>query len=132
MKTLLKTIAILCLLFSMTNLGYADNDSIPPTPVNPIGNKIEIPINKRKLQRTLFEPVQAYYYVNDCNIELVFNENVGSINVCVSDSNGAIIYTMQHDTSVENGCDIFIPCISDCYYIDINGENYIGTGHICI
>lgn len=108
-------------------------DTVPTTPIGPIdGGKIEIPFKKFDYNRSLNEPIRGYYYITDHVAEIEFNENIGIITISVTNSNGSIIYRMQHDTSTECGCDIFIPFVSDCYYIDITGNNYTGTGYICI
>ena len=115
------------------NGSGSGTDTVPTAPTNPIdGGKIEIPFKKFDYNRSLNEPIRAYYYIVDHVAEIEFNENIGIITVSVTDSKGGIIYRMQHDTSSESGCDIFIPSVSDCYYIDITGNNYMGTGYICI
>ena len=114
------------------NGNSSGTDTVPTTPTGPIGDIIDIPIKGIEHKRSINEPIRGYYYITDHVAEIEFNENIGIITISVTNSNGGIIYRMQHDTSAECGCDIFIPFVSDCYYIDITGNNYTGTGYICI
>ena len=119
------------LMFSST--AFADgNDTIPPTPIDPSDGKIDIPIKKIKLHRSLTEPIEAYYYIGEYTIEMEFNDNVGAISVVVINSAGEVIYNYVHDTSVECGNSIFLPPAHDCYVIAISGQRYEGYGSICI
>lgn len=108
------------------------SDSIPSVPENPFGDGIEIPIKTIKHDRSLSEPIHAYYYNNEYIIEIDFEENIGAVAVVVRNSNGVVVYNMQHDTTTEGGCTIFLPTNTDCYSIDITGSRYYGYGSICL
>ncbi len=136
MKTqiLIRTI-LLSIMLTFSVSAWADgnsNDSIPPVTQNPIGNKIEIPLKDIQFQRTPIEPIHAYYYIGEYTIEVEFNENIGTTNIHVVNSNGAVIYNFSHDTATECGCTIFLPVGSDCYYIYISGNKYEATGQLSI
>ena len=136
MKTqiLIRTI-LLSIMLTFSVSAWADgnsNDSIPPVTQNPIGNKIEIPLKGIQFQRTPIEPIHAYYYIGEYTIEVEFNENIGTTNIHVVNSNGAVIYNFSHDTATECGCTIFLPVGSDCFYIYISGNKYEATGQLSI
>ena len=136
MKThfILKTI-LLSIMLSFSVLAWADgnsNDSIPPITKDPLGEKIEIPIKKIIWGRTLLEPIAAYYYIGEYTIDMEFYENIGTANIHVVNSNGAVIYNFTHDTAIEGGCTIFLPPNRDCYYIQISAPRYQATGELCI
>ena len=136
MKThfILKTI-LLSFMLTFSVSAWADgnsNDSIPPLPENPFGNKIGIPLKDLKFQRSPIDPIAAYYYIGEYTIDMEFHENIGTANIRVVNSNGAVIYNFTHDTATECGCTIFLPVGSDCYYIYISGNRYEATGQLCI
>lgn len=134
MKTLItfKTI-LLSLLLSVSFTPLADgNDTVPPTPTLPDGDIIEIPIKRYEFNRSLWEPIQAYYYIDSYMVEMEFNENIGVITIDVTNSHGVSVYRYSHDTATEPGCTIPLPPISDCYNITISGSRYDGYGNICI
>ena len=67
MKThlFIKTI-LLSLLLALSHPALADdngNDTIPPTTIDPSDGKIDIPIKNIKFERSLIEPINAYYYI---------------------------------------------------------------------
>ena len=134
MKTLItfKTI-LLSLLLSVSFTALADgNDTVPPTPTDPLDDKIIIDIKVIKHNRSLMEPIQAYYYIDSYMVEMEFNENIGVITIDVTNSHGVSVYRYSHDTATEPGCTIPLPPISDCYNITISGSRYDGYGNICI
>lgn len=137
MKTqiLIRTI-LLSIMLTFSVSAWADgNDTIPPTPPtppNPVGDRIEIPLNGIRFNRSLLEPIVAYYYIGEYTIEVEFNENIGTTNIHVVNSNGAVIYNFTHDTAIEGGCTIFLPPTHDCYYIQISAHHYQATGELCI
>ena len=113
---------------------FADgNDSIPPTPILPDGDVIEIPIKTiNKKERSLTEPIEAYYYIGEYTIEMEFNDNIGVVRVSVTNSAGVAVYNYAHVTSVECGCTIFLPPTHDCYNITLSGQLYEGYGNVCL
>ena len=120
-------------MLSFSVSAWADgNDTIPPTPPNPVGNRIEIPLNGIRFNRSLLEPIVAYYYIGEYTIDMEFHSNIGTANIHVVNSNGAVIYNFTHGTATECGCTIFLPVGSDCYYIYISGNRYEATGQLCI
>ena len=136
MKThfILKTI-LLSIMLSFSVSAWADgnsNDSIPPLPENPFGNKIGIPLKGVYWDRTPIEPMRAYYYIGEYTVEVEFNKNIGGACIQVVNSAGVVIYNFTHDTATECGCTIFLPVGSDCYYIYISGNRYEATGQLCI
>lgn len=135
MKTLItfKTI-LLSLLLSVSFTALADgNDTVPPPPEEELpGDIIEIPIKRILWQRSLIDPIQAYYYIDSYMVEMEFNENIGVITIDVTNSHGVSVYRYSHDTATEPGCTIPLPPISDCYNITISGSRYDGYGNICI
>lgn len=134
MKTLItfKTI-LLSLLLSVSFTALADgNDTVPPTPTDPLDDKIIIDIKVIKHNRSLMDPIQAYYYIDSYMVEMEFNENIGVITIDVTNSHGVSVYRYSHDTATEPGCTIPLPPISDCYNITISGSRYDGYGNICI
>ena len=134
MKTLItfKTI-LLSLLLSVSFTALADgNDTVPPTPTDPLDDKIIIDIKVIKHNRSLIDPIQAYYYIDSYLVEMEFNENIGVITIDVTNSHGVSVYRYSHDTATEPGCTIPLPPISDCYNITISGSRYDGYGNICI
>ena len=133
MKTnLLKSIAY-CIMMVFATPCLADgNDTLPSTPNDPFGDKIEIPIKGIKYQRSLNEPIEAYYYNNEYTIEIEFTENIGNIVVVIRNSDGVYMYNEQHNTATENDCTILLPAHTECYSIDITGSNYYGYGNICL
>lgn len=134
MKTLItfKTI-LLSLLLSVSFTALADgNDTVPPTPTDPLDDKIIIDIKVIKHNRSLMDPIQAYYYIDSYMVEMDFNENIGVITIDVTNSHGVSVYRYSHDTATEPGCTIPLPPISDCYNITISGSRYDGYGNICI
>ncbi len=134
MKTLItfKTI-LLSLLLSVSFTALADgNDTVPPTPTDPLDDKIIIDIKVIKHNRSLMDPIQAYYYIDSYLVEMEFNENIGVITIDVTNSHGVSVYRYSHDTATEPGCTIPLPPISDCYNITISGSRYDGYGNICI
>lgn len=108
------------------------NDSIPPITKDPLREIIEIPLKGIRINRSLLEPIVAYYYIGEYTIEVEFNENIGTTNIHVVNSNGAVIYNFTHDTATECGCTIFLPPTHDCYYIQISAPRYQATGELCI
>ncbi len=136
MKThfILKTI-LLSFMLTFSVSAWADgnsNDSIPPLPENPFGNKIGIPLKDLKFQRSPIDPIAAYYYIGEYTIDMEFYENIGTANIHVVNSNGAVIYNFTHDTAIEGGCTIFLPPNRDCYYIQISAPRYQATGELRI
>lgn len=126
-------VATLMLLFAIPALADGNGtDTVPPTPPNPVGDLIEIPIEDIEWIRSLSEPVTAYYYTTDYTIEMEFNENVGVVTVVVTDPYGVPVYNFAHDTSIESGCVIFIPRQSGCFNISITGSRYQGSGQLCL
>ena len=127
----IKTILLsIMLTFSVSALADG-NDSIP-TPPDPIGDAIEIPLKGIRLQRTPIEPIEAYYYIGEYTIDVEFNENIGSACIQVVNSAGVVVYNFTHDTAIEGGCTIFLPPTRDCYYIQISAPRYQATGELCI
>lgn len=123
---------LLSLLLTFSVSALADgNDSIPPPP-NPFGDAIEIPLKNIIFQRTPIEPIQAYYYIGEYTIEMVFNENIGGASIQVVNSAGTVVYNFTHDTAIEGGCTIFLPPTHDCYYIQISAPRYQASGELCI
>lgn len=124
---------LLSLLLTFSVSALADgNDSIPPPPPNPFGDRIEIPLNKIIYQRTPIEPIQAYYYIGEYTIEMEFNENIGGASIQVVNSAGTVVYNFTHDTAIEGGCTIFLPPTHDCYNIQISAPRYQASGELCI
>lgn len=133
METTFFKSATICIMMMCISLCFADgNDTIPQTPENPFGNKIEIPLKGIKHNRSLNEPVEAYYYNNEYLIEIEFVENIGVVNVVVRNTNNIAVYNVQHDTATEDGCSILLPAQTECYSIDITGSNYYAYGSICL
>ena len=127
----IKTILLsIMLTFSVSALADG-NDSIP-TPPDPIGDAIEIPLKRINHDRSLIEPIEAYYYIGEYTIDVEFNENIGGAYIQVVNSAGAVIYNFTHDTAIEGGCTIFLPPTRDCYYIQISAPRYQATGELCI
>jgi len=120
-------------LLSVSFTALADgNDTVPPTPTDPLDDKIIIDIKVIKHNRSLMDPIQAYYYIDSYMVEMEFNENIGVITIDVTNSHGVSVYRYSHDTATEPGCTIPLPPISDCYNIAISGSRYDGYGNICI
>ena len=129
MKThsILKAI-LMSLMLACSISAFADgNDSIPPTPIDPSDGKIDIPIKKINIYRSL-----TYYYIGEYTIEMEFNDNIGVVRVAVTNSAGVAVYNYAHDTSVECGCTIFLPPTHDCYNITLSGQRYEGYGNVCL
>ena len=134
MKTqiLIRTI-LLSFMLTFSVSAWADgNDTIPPTPPNPFGDKIEIPLKGIRWERTLIEPIAAYYYIGEYTIDVEFYENIGGACIQVVNSAGVVIYNFTHDTAIEGGCTIFLPPTHDYYYIQISAPRYQATGELCI
>ena len=124
---------LMSLMLACSISAFADgNDSIPPNPIQPVEDKIEIPIKNIKLNRSLTEPIEAYYYKGEYTIEMEFNDNIGVVRVAVTNSAGVAVYNYAHDTSVECGCTIFLPPTHDCYNITLSGQRYEGYGNVCL
>ncbi|MBR5002820.1 MAG: hypothetical protein IKY13_04820 [Bacteroidaceae bacterium] len=125
---------LMSLMLACSISAFADgNDSIPPTPIDPSDGKIDIPFKKIiKKDRSLTEPIEAYYYIGEYTIEMEFNDNIGVVRVAVTNSAGAAVYNYAHDTSVECGCTIFLPPTHDCYNITLSGQRYEGYGNVCL
>lgn len=124
---------LLGLLLIVPFMTLADgNDTIPPTEPNPFDDKIEIPLKKIRWQRSLFDPINAYYYIGEYAIEMEFNENVGIVNISVTNTDGVAIYNITHDTSIESGCTILLPSNNDYYNIYISGSKYEAYASILI
>ena len=123
---------LLSLLLTFSVSALADgNDSIP-SPPNPFGDTIEIPLKDIMFQRTPIKPVQAYYYIGEYTIEMVFNENIGGASIQVVNSAGTVVYNFTHDTAIEGGCRIFLPPTRHCYYIHISTPRYQAGDKRCI
>ena len=128
----IKTI-LLSIMLTFSVSAWADgNDTIPPTPPNPVGDRIEIPLKNIIFQRTPIEPIEAYYYIGEYTIDVEFNENIGGACIQVVNSAGVVVYNFTHDTAIEGGCTIFLPPTRDCYYIQISAPRYQATGELCI
>lgn len=84
----------------------------------------------RKKQRSVTEEVTAAYYPAEQIVEIEFNENIGTVNIKVTDTTGTTVYNAVHDTSVETGCIINIPRKNTNYTIDITGSGYAGVGYL--
>ena len=124
---------LMSLMLACTISAFADgNDSIPPLPNFPDDEEIEIPIRGIKHNRSLTEPIEAYYYIGEYTIEMEFNDNIGVVRVSVTNSAGVAVYNYAHDTSVECGCTIFLPPTHDCYNITLSGQRYEGYGNVCL
>ena len=129
----LKAILMSLMLACSISIFADGNDSIPPNPIQPVEDKIDIPIKKIiKKDRSLTEPIEAYYYIGEYTIEMEFNDNIGVVRVAVTNSAGAAVYNYAHDTSVECGCTIFLPPTHDCYNITLSGQRYEGYGNVCL
>ena len=123
---------LLSLLLTFSVSALADgNDSIP-TPPDPIGDRIEIPLKNIIFQRTPIEPIQAYYYIGEYTREMEFNKNIGGASIQVVNTAGTVVYNFTHDTAIEGGCTIFLPPTHDCYYIQISAPRYQASGELCI
>ena len=124
---------LLSLLLTFSVSALADgNDSIPPTPPDPIGDRIEIPLKGIRWERSITEPMQVYYYIGEYTIDVEFNENIGGASIQVVNSTGTVVYNYTHDTAIEGGCTIFLPPTRDCYYIQISAPRYQARGELCI
>ncbi len=121
-----KAILLLLTLLMITPAAYnayGDDNDDP--------NKISKPIiiiSKKK--RSISEEVTANYYTAERIVEIEFNENIGTVDIKVTNAMGAIVYNDMHDTSIEAGCTIDIPQQGTTYTIDINGSEYAGVGYL--
>ncbi len=120
-------ITILLLLCSIGGFSANDTNKEPidikdkPTPPNTGSIK----------PRTDISTVDAWYDYDGSMFEFWFNDNIGSVTICVSDAMNQTIASCTCDTAVESMAYIF--CAIDetqSYTVRIVGNDYEGVGYL--
>ena len=100
--------------------------------------KVEDPIKRihiiilRRQQRlpSQEDEVTITYYSPEREVDVEFNEFIGTVGVRATGADGKIIYDEIVATGVGSGCSFELPQINTTYTIHIAGDRFEGIGYI--